>query len=225
MKPMVCTFDPNDADLLRYAMEVGSPPEVRAAIEHAVSGFTNRLRRVDGADKVVLTHPATAFDALVIREALQRIADQEGRPITILWSAGDGRSPDVLFKMKTPTLEELISRFEAQIAASGGNASHVRTRRIIYKTHAEWAIPNEDGPSTADDWKAAEALADAFSREIVKRGARVEGQQFNRSAYDAFRAGREDTRQLRAEWVNSLKKLAFAFSVQHGAIGWSILEE
>lgn len=97
MKKLVCTFDPDDADAIRYAVEIGQPVEIRAAIEHAASGFRSRLRRLDGAEKMLIYKPATAFDAAVAQLVLQQIADDEGRVLEIQWLPNPNgfRSPDI----------------------------------------------------------------------------------------------------------------------------------
>ena len=94
---MKCSFDPNDEQLIRYALEVGKPDEVRDAIEHAADGFRKRLLRVDGTDAVFLLRPATIFDGAVIRIVLQEIADRENRQIDIHWieNKSGATSPDI----------------------------------------------------------------------------------------------------------------------------------
>lgn len=85
MPPLRCTFDPNDEQLIRYALEVGRPEQVRAAIDYAAEGFRRRLLRTDGAAAVMILRPATKFDAAVIRLVVQEIADRENRQIDIHW--------------------------------------------------------------------------------------------------------------------------------------------
>lgn len=94
---MKCDFDPNDEQLIRYAIEVGRPENVKEAIDHAAEGFRRRLLRVDGTDAILLLRPATVFDGVVIRVVLQEIADRENRQIDIHWieNPNGDSSPDI----------------------------------------------------------------------------------------------------------------------------------
>ena len=108
-KKMICDFDPNNVALLRCAVEVGQPAEVKAALIHAASGFRSRLLAADGANKLLLLKPPTAFDGIVARMVLQEIADREGRGITIHWipNPGGHGSPDIEWRLnKTMTPDQ-----------------------------------------------------------------------------------------------------------------------
>lgn len=105
MPKLTCRFDPDDEALLVRALNTGQPEDVRAAIEHAITGFQDRLLKmggvpvVDGRPQLMVFKPATKFDEYVLTLTLQALADQHRQIVSVHYMPNPKKlgSPDVEF--------------------------------------------------------------------------------------------------------------------------------
>lgn len=103
--PMLASFDPHDRARIERALASQQTGEIALAIEKALAGFTERIvaqiqQRLQSGAAVktwAITRPATAFDDIVQKLALQILAEKfDG--ITIAWLPNETGSPDVIFR-------------------------------------------------------------------------------------------------------------------------------
>ena len=119
-------------------------------------------------------------------------------------------------------IETAIALFEQRVAEAGRLPDSVRL--INYDRCDEWHCPAEDGPVTLHDFEDAREATDQLAEHITRRGVQVIGILFDAKNYHAWRGDRPDSRNLRADWACTVKKITIAFKVTHDAIGWCAFE-
>lgn len=144
------------------------------------------------------------------------------------------------------TPAQAVESIQQRIASNGGALPH-EIILTVYRRHADWAMPQIDGPSTEADFANAQACTAAVAEFFTRQGVRVLGADFDPAAYRVWLGSREDTRDHRAQWASHDEKvlaftistssfgeallrtknrhLTLAFKITHNAIGWALLSD